>query len=276
MEHLKIKADLAGNAAVAMTTEVRLGGAVLHHTWRCKHYRHFHDNGERCDVPDGINGRCSKRHASVLMSEDVWTNKVVTAGLNKYLDATLKTGLASPAWYVGLIAPTQTDGAVTTGTTAFTSAAGAFTSNDTGSYILIKGAGAAGADYNNTVTYSSGTALTLASNAGTTVSSAGYAVAPRAADTMASHAPWTESAVYSNANRVTWTAGTISAGSVDNSASPASFSINASGGLYGAFLADNNTKSGSTGNLLGGGVFAAHRDVLSGDTFNVTMTCSLT
>jgi len=35
-----------------------------------------------------------------------WTeefdNLVVTAGLNKYLDATLKTGLSSPAWYVGL------------------------------------------------------------------------------------------------------------------------------------------------------------------------------
>jgi len=35
-----------------------------------------------------------------------WTeefdNLVVTAGLNKYLDATLKTGLAAPAWYVGL------------------------------------------------------------------------------------------------------------------------------------------------------------------------------
>ncbi len=35
-----------------------------------------------------------------------WTeefdNTVVTAGLNKYLDATLKTGLAAPAWYVGL------------------------------------------------------------------------------------------------------------------------------------------------------------------------------
>lgn len=35
-----------------------------------------------------------------------WTegfnNLVTTAGLNKLLDATLKTGLASPAWYVGL------------------------------------------------------------------------------------------------------------------------------------------------------------------------------
>ena len=36
----------------------------------------------------------------------VWTeefdNMVVTAGATKYLDATLKTGLAAPAWYVGL------------------------------------------------------------------------------------------------------------------------------------------------------------------------------
>lgn len=36
----------------------------------------------------------------------VWTeefdNMVVTAGAAKYLDATLKTGLASPLWYVGL------------------------------------------------------------------------------------------------------------------------------------------------------------------------------
>lgn len=31
---------------------------------------------------------------------DVFTNLVVTAGLNKLLDATFKTGLASPAWYV--------------------------------------------------------------------------------------------------------------------------------------------------------------------------------
>lgn len=33
---------------------------------------------------------------------DEFDNLVTTAGLNKYLDATLKTGLAAPAWYVGL------------------------------------------------------------------------------------------------------------------------------------------------------------------------------
>ncbi len=34
---------------------------------------------------------------------DEFKNLVPTAGLNKYLDATLKTGLAAPAWYVGLV-----------------------------------------------------------------------------------------------------------------------------------------------------------------------------
>lgn len=37
-----------------------------------------------------------------LRWSDEFPNIVVTEGLNKYLDATLKTGLASPLWYVGL------------------------------------------------------------------------------------------------------------------------------------------------------------------------------
>lgn len=38
-----------------------------------------------------------------LVWTDTFKNLVVTAGRNKYLDATLKTGLAAPAWYVGLV-----------------------------------------------------------------------------------------------------------------------------------------------------------------------------
>lgn len=143
----------------------------------------------------------------------VWTeefdNMVVTAGAAKYLDATLKTGLASPLWYVGL-----------------------------------KGTGT-----------------------------------PLIADTMASHASWSELTPYSDANRPTWTPGSItgtSTVSVDNSASKAVFNINASSTIYGAFLADNNTKGGTTGTLLGVGDFASSRAVLSGDTLNVTVTNSLT
>lgn len=140
----------------------------------------------------------------------IWTeefdNLVVTEGRNKYLDATLKTGLASPAWYVGL------------------------------------------------------------KNSGTIV----------AGDTMASHSGWTENVTYSNATRPAWTPGTISGGSVDNSASRAVFNINGSTTIYGAFMTDNSTKSGTSGTLLGGNDFSASRSVISGDTLNVTVTCSMT
>jgi hypothetical protein len=138
--------------------------------------------------------------------EDGFENLVVTAGLNKYLDATLKTGLASPVWYVAL------------------------------------------------------------KNTGTVV----------AADTMASHAGWTENVTYSEATRVAWTPGAVAAGSVDNSASKANFSINGSTTIFGGFLTDTSAKSGATGILLGGGDFGASRAVISGDTLAVTVTCSLT
>ncbi len=136
---------------------------------------------------------------------DGFENLVVTAGLNKYLDATLKTGLTTPAWYVGL-----------------------------------KGTGT-----------------------------------PAAADTMASHATWAEITPYSDATRPAWTAGTIASGSVDNSASKAVFNVNASSTVFGCFMADNSTKGGTTGTLLGAGDFSASRAVVSGDTLNVTVTCSV-
>src|SRR4030042_3717420 len=44
---------------------------------------------------------CYDRHGRLKWEEE-FDNLVVTAGLNKYLDATLKTGLAAPLWYVGL------------------------------------------------------------------------------------------------------------------------------------------------------------------------------
>jgi len=45
-----------------------------------------------CFGPDGV-----------LKWADTIHNLVTTEGLNKYLDACLKTGLASPAWYVSLV-----------------------------------------------------------------------------------------------------------------------------------------------------------------------------
>ena len=101
-------------------------------------------------------------------------------------------------------------------------------------------------------------------------------VAAVAADTIASHAGWAELVPYSNATRPAFTPGTIAAGSVDNSVSKAVFTLNATATVGGAFLVNNATKLGTTGILLGAGEFAQARSVLSGDTLNVTVTCSIT
>lgn len=146
-----------------------------------------------------------------LKWEDEFHNLVVTAGLNKYLDATIKTGLASPAWYVGLVT------------------------------------GPGGSN-----TYAAG-------------------------DTMSSHSGWTENTAYSESVRQTYTPGGIASGSVDNSASKATFSINGTATVGGAFMADSSTKGGTSGTLLGVGNFTAgDRSVISGDTVKVTVTLTLT
>lgn len=143
-----------------------------------------------CFGPDGV-----------LKWRDGFENLVVTAGLNKILDAAFKTGLTSPAWYVGL--------------------------KDTG--------------------------------------------APAAADTMASHATWAWLTGYTG-NRQAFTPGTISAGSVNNSAAKAVFPITVDDTIYGCGLCDSAT--GDTGVLYGAGDFAAPRAVLTGDTLNVQVTCT--
>lgn len=142
---------------------------------------------------------------------DEFKNLVPTAGLNKYLDATLKTGLASPAWYV----------------------------------FLVTGPGSG-------TTYAAG-------------------------DIMSSHIGWTENVTYSESTRPAWVPGTISGGSVDNSASKAQFSINDTATIAGAGLTSANDKSGITGTLLGAGDFTGgDRSVVSGDTINVQISAALT
>lgn len=145
-----------------------------------------------------------------LVWEEDFKNLVVTTGLNKYLDATLKTGLASPSWFVGII----------------TGPGGSNT------YVI--------------------------------------------ADTMASHAGWAENTSYSNATRPAFTPGSIAAGSVDNSAAKASYNINGSATIAGAFMVDNSTKGGTTGTLLGEGNFTGgDRAVVNGDVLNVTITATI-
>lgn len=112
---------------------------------------------------------------------------------------------------------------------------------------------------------------------------AGATNSPAAGDTMASHAGWTEVTAYSNANRPTVTFGTATTADpsvISNTASPATFNINGTATIGGAFLVNNNTKGGTTGTLFsasdftpGGG--AGDRSVVNGDTVNVTYTFNL-
>lgn len=134
-------------------------------------------------------------------------NLVTTAGLNKLLDATFKTGLATPAWYVGLV--------------------------------------------NATPTFA-------------------------AADTMGAHAGWTENVSYGETTREALTLGTIGSGSVNNSASKASFTINAGTTVAGAFLTDSDTKSGTSGTLYSEVAFTGGTETLSSaDVLNVTVTLTI-
>jgi hypothetical protein len=101
-----------------------------------------------------------------------------------------------------------------------------------------------------------------------------------AADTLASHAGWTESTAYAG-NRKAVTFGSPTSGSpsgesaISNSASPSSFVMNATVVIAGAFLASVDT--GTSGILFSEGDFTGgDKSVASGDTLNVTYTFTLT
>jgi len=103
---------------------------------------------------------------------------------------------------------------------------------------------------------------------------------PLATDTAASHPGFTEIVPYSNATRPAASFGTATTADpsiITNSASPASFTINATATVGGAFLISDSTKSGTAGVLFSASDFAApgDRTVASGDTLNVTYTFSL-
>ncbi len=97
-----------------------------------------------------------------------------------------------------------------------------------------------------------------------------------AGDVMNSHSGWTEVVAYSESVRQTLTLGTPSSGSVDNSASKATFTINADGtAIGGGFITSNSTKSGTTGTLYGGAAFTGGNKTL-GNTDTLTVTVTLT
>lgn len=126
--------------------------------------------------------------------------------------------------------------------------------------------------------YFSGSAYTAAWFIG--LYGAGATNDPAAGDTAASHGGWVEVVPYSNATRPAATFGTATTADpsvISNSASPASFNINATATVGGAFLISNSTKSGTTGILFSASDFQSpgDRSVVNGDTLNVTYTFEL-
>lgn len=99
-----------------------------------------------------------------------------------------------------------------------------------------------------------------------------------AGDTLASHAGWTEFTNYSGSRKTATfgTATTADPSVLDNTASPASYTISGAGGtVAGAFLA--SVATGTSGTLFSAADFQSPGDrvVVSGDTLNVSYTFSL-
>lgn len=124
--------------------------------------------------------------------------------------------------------------------------------------------------------YFSGSAYTASPFLGL-VTGPGSGTTFAAGDTLASHAGWTESTAYAGSRKAATfgTATTANPSVISNTASPASFAINATVVIAGAFLC--TVASGTSGVLFSAGDFTAgDKSVASGDTLNVTYTFSLT
>lgn len=81
-----------------------------------------------------------------------------------------------------------------------------------------------------------------------------------------------ESIAYDEVSRPAWDEAAASAQSITNSANKATFTINASKVIYGAFLISEGTKGGATGVLFAASRFAVARTVVDDDQLLVTYT----
>lgn len=100
------------------------------------------------------------------------------------------------------------------------------------------------------------------------IDTTGFSTDPDA-DTMASHAGWTEADDYTEANRVEWVTGAAAGRAITNPTT-AEFSVNATVTLSGLFVTSDNTKNGTTGTLWSTALFASTVTANNGDTLKVT------
>ena len=82
----------------------------------------------------------------------------------------------------------------------------------------------------------------------------------------------TECIAYSEATRVAYVEAAAAAQSITNSASKATFTINATKTIYGAFLVSASAKSATTGTLFSASQFGASKSVVALDQLLVTYT----
>lgn len=212
-----------------------------------------------------------------LLWEETAYNRVVTVGLNKLLDATFKTGLTTPLWYVGIVGPEITNATCSSGSSIIgsTSQLWLTTGQDDLRAIIVKGAAGGGADLVTTIsTATTSSSVSLTVSPSTTLTNVSVIWDARSTDTSTAHSPWTESSAYST-SRPAFTPGVIAAGSVDNSGAPASYSITANNTVIGGMLLANSSSVGSIVDLLYGmAPFSSvgFRTLNSGDTLQVTAT----
>lgn len=82
----------------------------------------------------------------------------------------------------------------------------------------------------------------------------------------------TECTAYDEANRQAYDEAAASAQSITNSANKATFTINATKTIYGAFLVSNSTKSATSGTLLSAARFATAKLMADDDQLLLTYT----
>lgn len=120
--------------------------------------------------------------------------------------------------------------------------------------------------------------------AGTTPSTTWYLgiyqnnYAPQATDTASAFAGSgvaNEFTGYTAATRPQWVPGSVAAGSVDNTASPAVYSFNTAGTIYGGFMQSTSGKGSLTGVLISAVQFSSARVIGASGTFTVTAGMAL-
>ena len=103
---------------------------------------------------------------------------------------------------------------------------------------------------------------------------------PAAGNTYATPG-YTESEAYDEATRPAWTEAGVSSQSITNSASKASFTMNATKTIYGGALVGGGSAASTTGNTAGGGkllclsAFSSGKPVEDDDVIKLTITASM-